>query len=137
MMTEERGYWMHDGNLKRPYALLTGGKISNFYANCSVITRNPRLLNTAAEDLLKIFAAVLPPPDVFAGSAYGGITLAYELARHKEAEAWFTVKGAGDTMVLDRFDFGNNTTNVVMVEDVITTFKTTRASIAAIKSPLD
>jgi orotate phosphoribosyltransferase len=132
-MKKRNGYWLHDGNPNRPYALLTSGMVSNFYANCSVITKDPKLLAAAAADLLRLFAAVTPRPHAYCGSAYGAITLAYELAKQTETEAWFTAKGQGDEMKLDRFEFGNGVTNVVMVEDVITTFKTTRNSIEALR----
>lgn len=68
-MSERNGYWHHDGSNKRPFALLTSGKVSNFYANCSVITKNPRLLAQAAEHLLKRFAAVKERPQAYCGSA--------------------------------------------------------------------
>jgi orotate phosphoribosyltransferase len=130
-------YWHHDGNLKRPYALLTSGKISNFYANCSAITRRPNLLHDAARNLMERVYALDEKcmPDAYVGSAYGAITLAYELARQDgdfrggNTEAWFTAKGDDDTMKLDRFEFGPHIKSVIMVEDVITTFKTTRNSI--------
>lgn len=140
-MTSHGCYWQHDGNLKRPYALLTSGKISNFYANCSVVTRRPDILGEMAHDLLMITYALKEAcvPDAFVGSAYGAITLAHELARREtdlrgeKVEAWFTAKGDSDSMRLDRFDFTPAIKSVLMVEDVITTFKTTRNSIAALK----
>lgn len=132
-MQQAGGYWHHDGDRRRPYALLTSGKVSNFYANCSTVTKNPRLLELAAQNLLDLYAAVTPQPSVFCGSAYGAITLAYELARQRQVEAWFTAKGDGDTMKLDRFEFDGRTKHVMLVEDVITTFKTTRNSINAIR----
>ena len=94
-----------------------------------------------ASDLLKKVFALEEKcmPDAYVGSAYGAITLAFELARRDDAyrggdvEAWFTAKGDNDTMKLDRFDFSPQIASVIMVEDVITTFKTTRNSIAALK----
>jgi orotate phosphoribosyltransferase len=140
VLSNKNAYWHHDGNLNRPYALLTSGKISNFFANCSVITKSPLLLTDAASDLFRKMTEQKDClPDAFVGSAYGAITLAYELARHGEdywggdTEAWFTAKGEDDTMELDRFEFSSNIKSVIMVEDVITTFKTTRASIAALR----
>lgn len=131
-MQNAGGYWHHDGALNRPYALLTSGKVSNFYSNCSTVTKIPRLLELAAQNLLNIYPAVSPQPSIFCGSAYGAITLAYELARQRQVEAWFTAKGDGDAMKLDRFEFDGRTRHVMVVEDVITTFKTTRDSIDAI-----
>jgi orotate phosphoribosyltransferase len=134
-MQKRGGYWHHDGNLNRPYALLTSGLVSNFYANCSVITRDPQMLAEAVSHLLPTFAAVQPRPSIVIGSAYGAMFLAYELASQLgNAEAWFTTKGSDGTMGLDRFEFsGKETRPIVFAEDVVTTFKTTLKSIRTVE----
>lgn len=135
-LKKRNGYWLHDGNPKRPYALLASGKISNFYVNCSAIMQDTRLCMLAAEHLHMLFAAVHPRPDVYCGSAYGAINLAYELARQKEAHAWFTTKSIGKSMLLDRFEFSSEIKAVAVVEDTITKFGTSLLTIAALTSKM-
>lgn len=131
-------YWFHDGNPARPYAALASGKLSNFYVDCTPIVSRPRLCEAVARDLVS-----LAPPGFeslykggFNGSAYGAITLAYELTRQLGlAQAWYTVKGQErGEMVLDRFNFTSEVSAIVLAEDVITEFTSTRGSVGAIRS---
>jgi len=83
---ERRGaLWIHDGNLKRPHALLTSGKHSEGFFNSEVVMEDPLLLDQAAGDLLQKlvregFSHVTLNRVV--GPAMGAITLAHDLARH-------------------------------------------------------
>ncbi len=43
--------WIHDGNIKRPHALLTSGMHSNGFFNSKLVTENDELREGAAEDL--------------------------------------------------------------------------------------
>lgn len=47
--------WIHDGNLKRPHALLTSGKHSNGFFNSRLVIPHEELLRDAASDLLELF----------------------------------------------------------------------------------
>lgn len=49
-------HWIHDGNMKRPHALLTGGEHTNEFFNGNLITDNPSLLKEAASDLIHLLA---------------------------------------------------------------------------------
>lgn len=137
-LTGFNSYWFHDGNRDRPYARLTGGKISNFFANCTPLTSRPWLLEEVVHDLLS-----LAPTDMrsqlkaVCGSAYGGITLTYEMARQTRTIAWYTEKGEGKEMKLGRFGFDSHHSVAVMVEDVITEFTTTGNSIKALQKNRD
>lgn len=48
--------WIHDGNPKRPHALLTSGKHSNGFFNSRLVIPDEVLLRDAASDLLELFA---------------------------------------------------------------------------------
>jgi orotate phosphoribosyltransferase len=48
--------WIHDGNPKRPHALLTSGKHSNGFFNSRLVIPDEALLREAASDLLELFA---------------------------------------------------------------------------------
>ncbi|MEK7179865.1 MAG: hypothetical protein AAB706_00135 [Patescibacteria group bacterium] len=47
--------WLHDGNPKRPHALLTSGKHSNGFFNSRLVIQDEVLLRDAASDLLELF----------------------------------------------------------------------------------
>jgi len=131
-------YWFHDGNPQRPYAELAGGKYSNFYADSTdLVSRSGELL-FLGQDLLESSSG-RERPHAYNGSAYGAIALAIELTRQaKAAQAWYTAKGAmRGQMVLDRFNFTDQIQTVALVEDVISEFTTTRASIRAIETKRD
>ena len=46
--------WIHDGNLKRPHALLTSGMHSNGFFNSRLVIPDETLLREAAHDLLEL-----------------------------------------------------------------------------------
>ncbi len=48
--------WIHDGNPKRPHALLTSGKHSNGFFNSRLVIPDEVLLRDAAFDLLELFS---------------------------------------------------------------------------------
>jgi len=48
--------WLHDGNPKRPHALLTSGKHSSGFFNSRLVIPDEVLLRDAAADLLGLFA---------------------------------------------------------------------------------
>lgn len=76
--------WLHDGNVKRPHALLTSGKHSNGFFNSELVMEDSELLNRASSDLVALlFESGLKIYEVnrVVGPAMGAITLAHDLAR--------------------------------------------------------
>ena len=131
-------YWLHDGNPKRPHALLTSGNHSNGFFNASKVIRDPNLLAEAIEALaLKLVLETrVTVIDEVHGSALGAIPIALELARRWEMGFGFTepvVEDGRKRMRLKRFEIAPGT-NVLVVEDVITTGGTTLETIAGIES---
>ena len=53
---EKDALWIHDGNPKRPHALLTSGKHSNGFFNSRLVIPDETLLCDAASDLLELLA---------------------------------------------------------------------------------
>lgn len=51
----KKALWIHDGNPKRPHALLTSGKHSNGFFNSRLVIPDEVLLREAVSDLLKLF----------------------------------------------------------------------------------
>lgn len=119
--------WQHDGNKKRPYALLTSGLISDGFINCSKIIERPQVLEMIVANLLRK-APDLPTNNVvIVGSTMGGITFAHEIARQLGVQfrMWWTEKHDGLMLLADRFEVIGDEI-VLVVEDVMTTGNTTR-----------
>ncbi|MCE9643666.1 hypothetical protein K8Q93_00215 [Candidatus Parcubacteria bacterium] len=77
--------WMHDGNPKRPHALLTSGQHSGGFFNSSLVMEDPVVLDHAAIELVTSLAKaglVLSEVDRVVGPAMGAITLAHDVCRH-------------------------------------------------------
>jgi orotate phosphoribosyltransferase len=123
--------WIHDGNPKRPHALLTSGLHSDGFVNCTFVTQQPVLLQkiVSASDGL---APHLPKEkiDWVIGSAFGAITLAHSVAFQINARAGFTEKD-GDAMKLSRFEV-EPSAKILVVEDTISTGGSTLKTIDGI-----
>lgn len=139
---EKRGaLWIHDGNPKRPHALLTSGKHSDGFFNSVLVTEDPWLLNEAAEDLTELLLdegmrAQLLEIDRVVAPAMGAVTLGFTLASHlgytrgRAILFAYTEKvGVGEKkwMVFNKSDIRPRET-VLLVEDVITTGGSTELS---------
>lgn len=128
---EHAALWLHDGNARRPHALLTSGRHSDGFFNSSLVTQDPRLLEAACGELLDLaqehgvncwFAERVVSP------AMGAITLGYELARqvtHRRGHvcrcsfAEKTGEGASATFAFKRVTVSRDEL-VLAAEDVIT-----------------
>lgn len=138
--TDIGAFWLHDGNSKRPHALLTSGNHSNGFFNGSLVIRSPMTLCMVCAGLLSQLDEMFKRRRIgmVVGSAYGAITMAFEVARHiGVCDAGFTepVEVDGEKeMILKRFPINKEVPTVLMVEDVMTTGGTTRKSIKAVES---
>ena len=83
---KKKALWFHDGNQKRPHALLTSGKHSNGFFNSWPIRENPSLLGRACFELAIIlhqhYGLDPEEDDRVVGLAEGGISMAHEIAYH-------------------------------------------------------
>lgn len=136
-LTRLGGYWKHDGNPKRPHALLTSGNHSDGFFNATKVIERPRLLAMACSDLLnKLLVHENMFPEKVIGSAFGAITIAHEFGRQLDILSGFTEPvedEKGKKMVLKRFSVLPKTP-VLVVEDVLTTGKTTRHTISELEA---
>jgi orotate phosphoribosyltransferase len=131
--------WIHDGNQKRPHALLTSKMHSSGFFNSELVMERPNLLDEASDQLVE---ELLSHPDFHhridrvVGPAMGAITLAHDVARNVEAQTELLclrsyVEKDGERMVFKR---GGSLENerTLLVEDVITTAKSVRRCAAAV-----
>lgn len=124
--------WIHDGNPKRPYALLTSGHHSNGFFNMTKMMERPKLLEEAVRELLQN-NPLSEKPDVVVGSAIGAITIAHEIARQLGAKMAFTEKTQDKTaMVFNRFMIQPGE-KALIIEDVMTTGGTTLKTLKTLK----
>ena len=137
-MVEVGALWQHDGNPKRPYALLTTGNISDSYVNSGRLVTYPSLVAAAAKELAgKIRLEVETTENlVMVGQMKGSVTLASRIAEELDCAFIWTNKSADQPdkeMEIDtRFNlsrFENH--HFVVIEDVLTTGDT---SLRTIKS---
>jgi len=121
--------WIHDGNPAHPHALLTSGMHSAGFFNATKVAERPCVLQSACGELSHRINILLQNdvPHVVVGSAFGAITIAHECAKTLNARTMFTQKVRGE-MRLERFSIKPGT-NVVVVEDVMTTGDTTLKTI--------
>ncbi len=142
-----KAFWVHDGNPKRPHALLTGGKHSGGFFNGSLVIEKPRLLMEACADLLEKSAVLalgrrpkgeenIPPYLKVFGSANGATDISFAFGYLLDCKRGFTEK-ATDLLGKEHMEvrrFGISPWDiVVLVEDVITSGETIRQSIRAIE----
>lgn len=127
--------WTHNGDPKRPHALLTSDAHSDGFVNASKVINDPILLGEICTELRALawpngFQDVRVLPDVVIGPAVGAITLAYEMAAQLGCETAFTERVDG-MMKLKRF--GHLAGRALIFEDVLTTGGTTRETITAVE----
>ncbi|EGC82564.1 orotate phosphoribosyltransferase [Anaerococcus prevotii] len=125
--------------LKKSDALLEGhfilssGKHSNRYIQCAKLIENP----VYCEEVAKIIAGKIKEKeikvDLCVGPAMGGVIISYELARALEVNAIFTERENGKMTLRRGFSIEKNM-NVIIVEDVITTGKSSFETVDVIES---
>lgn len=81
-------FWMHDGNPRRPHALLTSGEHSNGFFNSLLVTSDQKLIDGAASSLLRLFIKVAGRealPNRVVGPATGATDLAIRMSLYVNA----------------------------------------------------
>lgn len=112
--------------------LLSSGKHSDRYVQCAKLLMYPE----KAEEICKVIKKKLDDAnikvDAVVGPAMGGIVIAYELSRALGVRAMFTER-ENDEMTLRRGFFINEGEKVLVVEDVVTTGKSSLETIKVLK----
>lgn len=123
---ESRGaYWEHDGECRRPHALLTSGNHSNGFFNSRIIVEDDALLAEAASDLVDLVEGISVHSryaSIIAGPQTGATKLAEFIARRKDRQWISPEKTPEGPMLLSREDrLKLPHMSVLPCEDVITT----------------
>jgi len=118
--------------------LLSSGRHSNRYFQCAKLLQHPQKALLAFEDVVKKIKEDINAGkikiDIVVGPAMGGIVAAYEVARQLGKDAIFTERDENGKMTLRRGFELSAGQNVLIVEDVITTGKSSLECAQAIES---
>lgn len=100
--------------------ILSSGLHSNRYVQCAKFFQYPDYAAVAAKKLKKIYKGT--KVDVVIGGAFGGITIAWELARAFGVRGLFAERVEGKFALRRGFEIAKGE-NVLIAEDVVTTGK--------------
>lgn len=127
---EKGAWWAHDGNPKRPHALLRSGKHSNGFCNSELVIQDPVLLDEACADLAALYWSLTGYyANRVVGPAHGATKVAHDLARHISRKQGFSClssytekegEGKNRKMVFKRSP-PEKGERVLLAEDVTTT----------------
>ena len=102
--------------------ILSSGLHSNQYIQCAKLLSNPQkamnICNSLTEKIKKNFEEI----DIILSPALGGVVIGYEIGRQLKIETIFAERVNGKLALRRGFEIKSNS-NVLIVEDVITTGK--------------
>ncbi|ADV68421.1 orotate phosphoribosyltransferase [Deinococcus maricopensis] len=109
------------GALHEGHFLLASGRHSPMFLQSTTVMQYPKFTEQFGRGLADALRAAGVTPDFVIGPAMGGVTLAYEVARHLDTRAIFAEKdGQGGMKIREAFTVKPGET-FVAVEDVLTT----------------
>ena len=111
------------GALLTGHFLLSSGLHSAKYLQCALVLQYPKDAESLGASLAKYFYA--QKIDLVVAPALGGVIIGHEVARNLSVRAVFTEREAGQMQLRRGFEI-NLGEKVLVIEDVITTGKSTR-----------
>ncbi len=105
--------------------LLSSGLHSGDYMQCALYLAHPRRAETAGSLLASALTGSGLVPDVVVGPAMGGLIIGHEVARALDRPFIFTERVDGRMTLRRGFGLSEGQT-IVIIEDVVTTGKSTR-----------
>jgi len=122
-----------NGALLSGHFKLSSGLHSEKYLQCALVLQYPDVTEKLASALAEKFSGV--KIDVVVGPALGGVTIAYEVARSLGVRGLFTEREDGAMTLRRGFSIAKGE-RALVVEDVVTTGKSTNEVIEAVKARL-
>jgi orotate phosphoribosyltransferase len=113
--------------------LLSSGLHSPYYLQCAKVLQYPEYAEILCGELAERIKGVAPDYDLVIAPAIGGIIVSYETARHLKVRGIFAERVNGKLTLRRGFEIKEGE-KVVVVEDVVTTGKSTRETIEVVKS---
>jgi orotate phosphoribosyltransferase len=111
--------------------LLTSGRHSEFYVEKIKIINNPVYVEQMCEELAKKLAGI--ECDIVVGPAYGGIVLAYEVAKKLNKRFVFTQRKEEKMTIRSGFEVRAGE-SAIIIEDIVTTGGSVIEVIEALKA---
>ncbi len=128
-------HFRQSGALLEGHFILTSGLHSPLYLQCARVLMDPKRAELLCRELAKRVVAALGAGaiDLVVSPAMGGVVVGYEMGRQLGVPAIFTERVDG-VFTLRRGFAIERGARVVMVEDVVTTGKSSRECIACIEA---
>ncbi len=120
------------GAHQQGHFLLSSGLHSGDYMQCALYLAQPRRAETAGSLLASALEGLGLVPDVVVGPAMGGLIIGHEVARALDCPFIFTERVDGRMTLRRGFGLAEGQA-VVIVEDVVTTGKSTREVMTVLK----
>ncbi len=132
MNTDDIGRLFREaGALLEGHFRLSSGLHSTRYIQCALVLQYPRIATQLGARLAEAFAE--QPIETVIAPAIGGILVAHEVARHLNARAIFAERQEGRFTLRRGFTIAP-AERVLVVEDVITTGRSTREVIELVRA---
>lgn len=122
--------FLDEGALLKGHFLLSSGLHSDRYLQCALILARPE---RAAELGAALAAAIGGKPDLVVSPAMGGLMIGHEVARAFGVRHYFTERVDGAVLLRRGFSVKPGET-VVVIEDVVTTGKSTKEVFAVLRA---
>ncbi len=113
------------GAHQQGHFLLSSGMHSGDYMQCALYLADPRRAETAGRLLAAALEHAALLPDLVVGPAMGGLIIGHEVARALDRPFIFTERVDGRMALRRGFGLARGAT-IVIIEDVVTTGKSTR-----------
>jgi len=102
--------------------ILSSGLHSSQYVQCAKLLSEPKMAEIICSSLCENILKFFPKIDIVLSPAIGGIVVGYEIGRQLKVKTIFAERFKGELILRRDFNIPNSS-NVVIVEDVITTGK--------------
>ena len=102
--------------------ILSSGLHSSQYVQCAKLLSEPKMAEIICSSLCENILKFFPKIDIILSPAIGGIVVGYEVGRQLKVKTIFAERLKGELILRRDFNIPYNS-NVVIVEDVITTGK--------------
>jgi orotate phosphoribosyltransferase len=119
------------GAHQRGHFLLSSGLHSGDYLQCALYLAHPLRAARAGAELAASIREAGMTPDLIVAPAMGGLIIGHETARHLEIPFLFTERAGGDMVLRRGFGIAPGQ-RVAVIEDVVTTGRSTREVIAVL-----
>ncbi len=119
------------GALQRGHFQLSSGLHSGVYFQSAIVLQHPDRAEVLGRALARLLASL--EPDLAVGPALGGLVISWEVARELDIRGIFTERKGGQ-MSLRRGFRVEEGDRIVVIEDVVTTGKSTRETIDVLQA---